>query len=139
MDIELLKRKSTQADRALRRIHEFLPKSAHGLETDYSAQDIVYRNFQIAVQNCVDMANHIAASEGWQAPNSMRGIFDLLAQNKFINSATRNKLRNMVIVRNILVHDYTRIDHKKAFGTIERGLKVISQYCGRLISHKHEK
>src|SRR3989338_2562417 len=108
MDIELLKRKSTQADRALRRIHEFLPKSVHKFETDYIAQDIVYRNFQIAVQNCVDIANHIAASKGWQAPNSMKGIFDLLAQNKFIGSAMRNQFKGMVILRNILVHDYTR-------------------------------
>ncbi len=138
MDIELLKRKSSQAERALRRIHEFMPKSAHELETDYIAQDVVYRNFQIAVQNCVDMANHIAAREGWQAPNSMKGIFDLLAQNKHIGSVLGNHLKDMVILRNILVHDYSKIDHHKAFSTVRQALNLIPKYCLTLIKRKRK-
>lgn len=71
MDKELIGRKAVQLGRALRRISGHIGRNAAGFSADYDAQDIVYRNFQIVVQNCVDIASHIIAEENFEIPRTM--------------------------------------------------------------------
>ena len=129
IDLEVLKRKSVQVEHALARIKEKLSPSADAFQEDYDSQDIVFRNFQIAVQNLMDMGNHVIAERSWQIPKTTGETFDILASHKMITPALRTNMRGLVTLRNIIVHDYTRIDHRKAFLAIQQSLKSIPHFC----------
>ena len=55
--------------------------------------------------------------------------FDILASRKMISPSLGKNLRGMVTLRNIIVHDYARIDHERAFIAIRESLKFIPRFC----------
>ncbi len=129
MDRELIARKSGQAERALRRVRGRLCPTVEAFRKDFDAQDIVYRNFQISVQNCVDIGSHVISQKGWDVPRSMAEVFDRLAERRFIGARLGAALRNMVVLRNIIVHDYARIDLQQAHSLLRASLKAIPLFC----------
>lgn len=128
MDKELISRKNVQLERALGRIGGHIGRSAAGFLMDYDAQDIVYRNFQIVVQNCVDIASHIIAEENFEIPRTMGESFEILSRHGVIPAALAKELRNMTVLRNIIVHDYTRIKIEKAWPLLKSSLKVLPKF-----------
>lgn len=133
MDLELIKRKATQMERALKRIRAHQPKSLKEFQMDFDGQDIIYRNFQIVVQNAVDMGSHVISEKGLPIPKSMGNVFDILGAHKVISPSLAKELRKMVTLRNIIVHDYTRIDHKKVFHLLKEKLPLLSKYTLSLL------
>ncbi len=129
MDKELIGRKAVQLGRALRRISGHLGRNAAGFSADYDAQDIVYRNFQIVVQNCVDIASHIIAEENFEIPRTMGEAFDILNRHGIIPAVMAKELRDMTVLRNIIVHDYTRIKIEKAYPLLKNSLKTLPRFC----------
>lgn len=129
MDRELIRRKADQAERALARVRSRLPRTAAAFLRDFDSQDIVYRNFQIAVQNCVDLGSHVISEKRWELPRSMGEVFDRLAQRRFIGARLASELRRMTTLRNIIVHDYARIDVRRAHPLLRSSLRSIPRFC----------
>lgn len=133
IDIELLHRKAAQLERALTRVRTKLDKNLSAFRPNYDAQDIVFRNFQIAVQNCVDIASHILVEKGMPSPATMAQTFDILRIHRVLEPRTAQMLKKMVALRNILVHDYAPMDFKKAHLLILQSLTIIPAFCRRVI------
>lgn len=129
MDIKLLQKKTSQAKRALVRVKTYLSPTEKKFVEDYLSQDVTYRNFVIAVQNCVDMGSHIISEEGWPNPGTMKEIFQTLDGQNIISSSLAKNLIKTVTVRNIIVHDYAKLDHRKAYRLIKQSLRFIPQFC----------
>lgn len=134
MDKELISRKTVQLERALSRIAGHIGRNIAGFSADYDAQDIVYRNFQIVAQNCVDIANHIIAEGNFEIPRTMGESFDVLNRHGIIPAAMAKELRNMTVLRNIIVHDYTRIKIEKAYPLLKNSLKTLPRFCRTVLS-----
>ena len=58
---------------------------------------------QAGIQVCIDLANHLVASEGWRTATDFRDAFTRLAEHGA-------RLRAMVGMRNRLVHLYDDVD-----------------------------
>jgi uncharacterized protein YutE (UPF0331/DUF86 family) len=56
-------------------------------------QDITERNFQLAIQTCMDIANYIIAETGMKVPDEEANIFKVLSENNIIPEALGKKLR----------------------------------------------
>jgi len=134
MDKELISRKTIQLERALSRIAGHLSRNAALFSSDYDAQDIVYRNFQIVVQNCVDIASHIIAEENFEIPRTMGESFDILNHHGIVPAAMAKELRNLTVLRNIIVHDYTRIKIEKAYPLLKNSLKTLPRFCRAIVN-----
>lgn len=133
MDKELINRKTVQLERALGRIVGHLGRNSAAFSADYDAQDIVYRNFQIVVQNCVDIASHIIAEENLEIPRTMGESFEVLSRHRIIPAAMAGELRNMTVLRNIIVHDYTRIKIEKAYPLLKNSVKILPKFCRAVV------
>lgn len=129
MDRDLILRKVGQAERALWRVKTRLPAGAAAFEKDYDSQDIVYRNFQIAMRNCVDIGSRVISERRWELPRTMGEVFDRLSSRRFIGAKLALSLRRMTALRNIIVHDYARIDLRKAFPLLKSSLKAVPSFC----------
>lgn len=136
MDAELVARKAAQAARALSRVKLRLPASADALRRDFDAQDTVYRNIVIAVQNCVDIGTHLIADNGWESPAKMGAVFEILADHRRISGVFARELRGLVTLRNIIVYDYTRIDLEKAFPLLKSSLLLVPRFCKAIMSKR---
>lgn len=104
---------------------------------DRDIQDVVLLNLQTAIQGCIDIASHIISDNNWGVPGSLAGLFDALGEKKVITDQIRQIMRSMVGLRNLIVHEYARLDMNKIYeiytgrlDDFDLFLKDIGQYVG---------
>jgi uncharacterized protein YutE (UPF0331/DUF86 family) len=78
---------------------------------------------QVSIEACLDVANHIIASEMLRAPKDYADSFSVLNEAGFISKELCRKLRQMAKFRNRLVHLYSEIDNNYIYGFIQNDLK----------------
>lgn len=136
VDPSLLARKAEQLERALSRVQARIPRAVAELASDLDAQDIVFRNYQIAIQNCVDMASHVVVESGWPPAATMGGTFETLAEHGVLPPPFARRLRKLVALRNILVHDYARVDMALAWTLVRASLTALPRFCRLIIRRR---
>ena len=77
---------------------------------------------QVSIEACLDVANHIIASERLRAPKDYADSFSVLSETGFISTELCRKLRQMAKFRNRLVHLYSEIDNNYIYGFIRNDL-----------------
>ena len=77
---------------------------------------------QVSIEACLDVANHIIASERLRAPKDYADTFSVLNETGFIPTELCRKLRQMAKFRNRLVHLYSEIDNNYIYGFIRNDL-----------------
>ena len=77
---------------------------------EWKTQRIVERTLHLAIEVCMDMAEHVVADRGLPVPETASGIFIELAEAGVLDRTLASALARMVGFRNILVHDYARLD-----------------------------
>jgi uncharacterized protein YutE (UPF0331/DUF86 family) len=95
-------------------------------------KDIAERNLQVAIEACLDIARIITAKENLREPGDQKGIFAVLAENRIISDKTLSFLVPMAGTRNILVHNYDRIDDSIMYGILKRHLDDFTLYLNEI-------
>ena len=116
MDRRLIAEKLETLRSCVRRIEVKCPESSRVLQTDLDLQDILALNITRAVQLCVDIASHIVAESEQRVPDTMSGVFDVLAESGVIRVELAASMKNAVGFRNIAVHNYQAIDWTIVYG-----------------------
>lgn len=63
-----------------------------------------------AIEACVDVAQHICASEGWGPPRDNGDALELLGRHGVLDTDLARRLRRAVGFRNVLVHEYVDVN-----------------------------
>ena len=116
MDRRLIEEKLESLRSCVRRIEVKCPESSQVLLSDLDLQDIIALNITRAVQLCVDIAAHIVAESEQRVPDTMAGMFDVLAESGVIPTELSTSMKNAVGFRNIAVHSYQKIDWAIVYG-----------------------
>ena len=108
-DVILAKR--TSIERCIAQIESYMSQR-HDIPfaQDYLTQDAVTMNIQRAGESCIDIANRVVRLRRLGTPKESRDSFVLLAEASIIDTPMLRSLLSMVGFRNILVHQYTRLD-----------------------------
>jgi uncharacterized protein YutE (UPF0331/DUF86 family) len=128
VDKDLLLAKASSVRRHLKRIKE---KSKIDLKTflsDLDRQEIVMFNLQMAIQNCVDIAAHIISEEGFGIPDSISEMFYLLEENSYLDNQLTEKMVKVVGFRNLIVHEYAKIEVKQVFDIAQKDIIDLNEY-----------
>ena len=96
---------------------------------DRGIRDRCERNLQIAVQCALDVGNHIIAEQVLRYPEDMGDIFSILAEAGILPADFATRVGPMAGFRNILVHDYLRIDHSKVYSALTQGLDDLLEFA----------
>lgn len=91
--------------------------------SDDDLQDIVDRNLQLAIEAVLDIGQHIIASSGWELIDDYSDVFAVLEKHKVISTNLAERVEKMAGFRNILVHEYSELDHEQVFGALQKDLK----------------
>lgn len=68
--------------------------------------------FVTAIEGCIDLAHHIASSEGWRAPDTNAGAVRLCGEMGVLDSETAEQIARAVGFRNVLVHQYAEVNDR---------------------------
>lgn len=65
--------------------------------------------FVTAIEACLDIAQHLCASEGWGPPADNGDAMRLLGRHRVLPTQLADDMRRAVGFRNVLVHDYVEV------------------------------
>ena len=136
-DVVIAKQQSLE--RCLARVrHAWQRPSTLPFEQDYDRQDIIVLNLQRACEQAVDMANHTVATRklGW--PQTSAESFDLLQRTGIVTVDMADKMKAMVGLRNVVVHQYQDLDLDIIASVVRDHLGDLSDFA-RIILDLHER
>lgn len=110
VDRDLLLRKLADLDQYLGQVSEYRDITIDQYRGDWKTQRIVERTLQMTIELCVDIANHIIADRGLRVPATYSEAFDVLGEAGLLDAARRDAMIRMSKFRNVIVHDYARVD-----------------------------
>lgn len=82
----------------------------------------VERTLHLAVEVCLDVGQQIIAREGFRMPEDNKDVFVVLSDQEVLPGELLPDLISMAKFRNLIVHDYARIDNHVVFSILKRRL-----------------
>ena len=132
VDTDLILAKSGSIRKYLNRIREKRGSDSNTFLNDPDRQEIVLFNFQMALQNCIDIAAHIISDQGVGVPGSTNEMLYLLEENGYIDQSLTEKMVKAVGFRNLMVHEYGKIDMKRVFDFACNDIEDLNDFIKRI-------
>ena len=132
---DLLIAKQQSVELSIRRARDTWEKESDlPFEKDYDKQDIIILNLQRACEQTLDIANHMIRIKklGW--PRDTADSFRLLGKAGIINTELEKKLIGMVGFRNIVIHEYQKIDYHLVEDVIKKHADDLITFAGILLA-----
>jgi len=95
---------------------------------NYTLQDAAVLNVLRACEQAIDLANHLIQTYKMGIPTSSAESFDLLRAKDVIDPALSEKLKQMVHFRNIVIHQYQKMNIKIVISVIVSGMDDLIQF-----------
>ena len=101
---------------------EYRGITARRYAADWKTQRIVERTLQMMVEICLDVANHVISDKGYRRPVGYADHFTVLRENGVLNARLTARMAKMAKFRNLIVHNYDRIDAAIVVGILKKHL-----------------
>ncbi len=102
--------------------------------TDYHFYGLAERYLQLEIEVVIDIGKMIIVKEDLKRPEDNGDIISVLADNKVISKKLSEKLIGVVNFRNILVHDYEKIDREIVYKKLQKNLDDFSDFKKSIIN-----
>jgi uncharacterized protein YutE (UPF0331/DUF86 family) len=135
VDEMLILRKLSELDEYYQQIKEFKTSSVADYAGSWKAQRIVERTLQMMLESCVDIAGHIISDQGFRIPKNYADTFSVLHENSILVDRLHLSLKKMAQFRNIIVHQYDKIDSEIVIGILQRDINDFIAYKEAIINY----
>lgn len=96
--------------------------------TETTEQRAVERMFENAIQACADLAQHIATQDFAFDGEASKEAIRVLSREDVIDEETADTLVAAVGFRNVLAHEYGKVNSEKVYETLQTGLDVYDAF-----------
>ncbi len=114
--------------RCVERARQEYRSDPDGFATHYTLQDAAILNVLRACEQAIDLANHLIQAHKMGIPTASAESFDLLRAKQVIDLALSERLKKMVHFRNVVIHQYQRMDMEIVTAVIVSGLDDLVQF-----------
>jgi len=104
----------------LARLQPLSDKDRIEFEQDPYLRDIVERNLEIAAQCCIDISHRIISLEGARKPIDYYDAILSMGDLGVLPAEFARRLAPLAGFRNILVHEYVRLDWDEVYRALHR-------------------
>lgn len=94
----------------------------------------VERTLHLAAECCIDVGSHIIADEDLREPRDNRDVFAVLGESGVISAELATNLERMAGFRNVIVHDYARIEAEIVYQVLRRNLGDLEAFLTAVAS-----
>jgi len=91
------------------------------------------RHLQIAIQSVIDIGHRVVADMDLGLPQDYKDVFRILTNRNIISEALGKKLESMTGMRNILVHDYLRVDAHLIYSALQNDLNDFDEFAASIL------
>ena len=128
VDETLILRKFTDFDEYQNQLSEYTNVTLDEYSKEWKIQRIVERTLQILIETGIDIANHIISDQGFRIPTSYSDTFKVLQENNIIDKNLYQSLEKIAKFRNLIVHNYDRIDPAFIISILRNYLNDFTNY-----------
>ena len=133
VDSDLILAKAGSVRSHLKRVSEKGDVNLDGFLKDIDRQESILFNIQMAVQNCIDIAAHIISENGLGVPGTTTEMFYLLEKHGYLNHDLTGKMVRAVGFRNLIVHEYGKIELKQVYEIAQNDINDLNEYLKAII------
>ena len=133
VDRDLVIAKAGSIQKHIKRISAKSAVDSASFLKDIDRQDVIAFNLHLAIENCIDIAAHIIAEENFGVPGSASDMFYLLEENSFVSPKLTEKMVKAIGLRNLIVHEYAKIDVKRLYQIVKMDLGDINDFLAAIL------
>lgn len=93
------------------------------------------RYLQLSIQVIIDLVQMIIIEEGFERPEENQEAISLLYNKKIISENIASRLDGIVGFRNILVHEYGKIDKEKVYDCLQEKITDIKDFKREILKY----
>lgn len=128
LDPDIIRNKLAELTRTLDDLESVGEVTAGRLRTDALVRAAVERFVTRLVDLAVDINTHMAVGTLGRAPGDYRTSFDLAADTQAIDDDLAKRLAPSVGMRNVVVHEYQRLDLERLAAAVPIALNDYREY-----------
>ena len=110
--------KIKEIEQYLLELEQIIPTNFEEYEGDFKTKAACERFFEKIIEAAVDLAFILIKEKGLRVPEDDKAAFDILAGNQTISSELAQKLKDAKGMRNIIAHEYGKVDDVIVFESI---------------------
>lgn len=114
--------KIEQIELYLEELESVLPLTFENYKSDFKVRDICERHFEKIIEAVVDLAFIIIREKELNVPKDENSSFFVLSDKKIISEDLAKKLKEAKGMRNIIAHEYGKIDDEQVFNSVSNEL-----------------
>ncbi len=95
---------------------------------DYHVYGLAERYLQLAIECLLDIGNMLIVQYGFPKPSIKQEIIAILEDQKVLPSDFVHRLAGIAGFRNILIHDYVKIDRARVYDYLQKNLPQFEAY-----------
>jgi uncharacterized protein YutE (UPF0331/DUF86 family) len=122
VDKELLSRKLSQLKEYVGELKQADDIIWEKYQSDIRAKAFVERFLHLAIEEVIDISNHLVSFHNWREPEGFRDLFLVLHEHNVIPEEHLLVFQNMASFRNMLVHRYEKIDDEMVYSFFKKRL-----------------
>ena len=134
VDKTLILRKLADLEIYFNQLCEYSNITVNKYEGDWKTQRIVERTLQVMIETCLDIAGHVISDRSYRIPKNYADAFRILHENNILNKALSDTMQKITRFRNIIVHDYDKVDAEIVVAVLKKDLKDFIAYKDAVIA-----
>lgn len=96
--------------------------------SDWRIYDLIDRKLHLSLETVLILGEMIISEFDFQKPDTYADIPKILFENKVISQKLKEELIDLARFRNVLVHGYLYLDHKKVYQHLQKDPKIIKKF-----------
>lgn len=92
------------------------------------------RHFEVAIETCLDIANHMIAGEHLRRPENYADAFAVLSEAGILPTEFLSTMQRMARFRNRLVHLYWEVDAETVYEILQTRLDDFDRFKGYVLT-----
>lgn len=122
IDKEVIMKKTQELSRYVKELEELKNLSLEEVSLSLQKTWSIEHGLQLAIQSVIDIGNHILAALGENHIEEYVDIIDKLGEKEIIPVSFAKQIRDMAGFRNILVHEYIKVDLNQVYRVLQNRL-----------------
>jgi uncharacterized protein YutE (UPF0331/DUF86 family) len=90
---------------------------------------------QVSIETCINIANHIIATDRLRAPKDYKDTFNVLAEAQILPIDFAHTMQALVGLRNLLVHLYWKVDDQMIYEGIHNELGDFETFTQHIMAY----
>ena len=88
---------------------------------------------QASIETCINISNHIIATERLRAPRDYKDSFQVLNEAGILSDEVSRTMKEVAGLRNLLVHIYWDVDDRMIYAGIQSELSDFDDFIGEIM------